>query len=357
MATGQPVPQGRTTRDNWMTPLYRMLHLDYHQPPWMRGVGAELTEEEADRQARMFRDAGVQAVEIFAYDHYGQAFYPSDIGIVHPGLAADYTGRMAAALKAAGLKLILYLNVYSSVHLHRDHPDWFVKAEDGAYPKGGWLAHDASHICASSPYLDAYFVPLLQEAVRRHDPAAVWLDTGSWMVETRCYCANCADAYAAQTGRDLPRGPMPDARDELERPEWVAWRLWRRGQIRTYVETVVTAVRAVNPGVLVADNNLGRFSTGVPQVRDGTPITWLRPSDLGVDYLSCDPVPMGGNHEMTLSVEGRYQWTTGLPFSYMNERFNGWGEWQFRPPNGLAPGGGYGRGQRRTGLLRRSTLS
>jgi hypothetical protein len=38
-----------------------MLHLDYHQPPWMRGVAAALNEELADHQARTFRKAGVQA--------------------------------------------------------------------------------------------------------------------------------------------------------------------------------------------------------------------------------------------------------------------------------------------------------
>ena len=319
-------------RQNWMTNLYRMLHLDYHQPPWMRGVGAEIDEDKARLQARMFKDAGVQAVEIFAYDHYGQCFYPSEVGIRHPGLAADYTGLMARALKAEGLKVILYVNVYSSVHLHKDHPDWFVKAADGTYPRGGWLQHEASHICASSPYLESYFVPLLQEVVRRHDPDAVWLDTGCWMIETLCYCDHCASAFKAASGHDLPQGPMPDAQEELDRPEWVRWHLWRRGQIRTYVETAVAAVRAANASVLVADNNLGRFSTGVPAVKDGTLVTWLQPSDLDVDYLSCDPVPMGGNHELIFSVEARYQWTTGLPFNYMNERFNGWGEWQFRSP-------------------------
>lgn len=328
MNASEPGPRRR----NWMTNLYRMLHLDYHQPPWMRGVAAAMDEAEAARQARRFREAGVQAVEIFAYDHYGQSFYPSDVGVNHPGRAADYTGLMTRALKAEGIRVIFYLNCFTSVHLHAQHPDWFLRTEDGRYPAGAWLQHDASHICASSPYLQEYFVPLLQEVVRRYAPDAIWLDAGSWMVEFPCYCDHCQRQFRAASGLELPRGPLPSPREELDRPEWLAWRLWRRGQIADYLRTAVAAIKAVDPQVLVTDNNVGRFSTGVPLMEGGRLVRWLSPAELGVDYLSCDPVPMGGNHELILSIEGRYQWTTGLPFNYMNERFNGWGEWQFRSP-------------------------
>ena len=330
-----PVGDGRTHNgagappDTWMGRRPRMLHLDYHQPPWMDGVAVAIDAAEAARQAAMFKAAGVEAVEIFAYDHHGQCYYPSEVGVVHPGLAADYTGLMAAALKAAGLRTILYLNVFTSVHLHARHPDWFVTDRDGSQPGGAWLAYPASHLCASSPYLDAYFIPLLQEAIRRHRPDAVWLDAGSWLIDTPCWCDNCARLFGERTGRPLPR-EAPDATDELSDEGWVAWRLWRRGQIGAYTRALVAAAKAADPAVLVADNGLGRFSVGVPDIADGRPGRWVSAAELGVDYLSCDPVPLGGNHALILSAEGRYQATSGLPFSYMNERFNAWGEWQVR---------------------------
>ncbi len=49
---------------NWMSSLYRMLHLDDHQPPWMPRVAEAIDNNEASRLARMFKEAGVQAVEI-----------------------------------------------------------------------------------------------------------------------------------------------------------------------------------------------------------------------------------------------------------------------------------------------------
>ena len=314
---------------NWMARQPRMLHLDYHQPPWMQDIAVAIDAAEAARQAAMFKAAGVEAVEIFAYDHHGQCYYPSAVGIVHPGLAADYTGLMGEALKEAGLRVILYLNVFTSVHLHAQHPDWFVTNQDGSQPNGAWLSYPASHVCASSPYLGAYFLPLLGEAIRRHRPDAVWLDAGSWLIDAPCWCDHCARLFRERTGRALP-GRAPAALDELEDEGWVAWRLWRRGQIGTCIRALVAAAKAADPAVLVADNCLGRFSVCVPEFPDGRPGRWVSAAELGVDYLSCDPVPMGGNHELIISAEGRYQATSGLPYSYMNERFNAWGEWQVR---------------------------
>ncbi|TVY02185.1 alpha-L-fucosidase [Cohnella terricola] len=318
--------------NNWMNDTYRKLHLDNHQPEWMGGVAAAITEEEAKRQATMLKEAGVQAVEVFAYDHYGHTFYPSDIAVTHPHLENDYTGRMVRALKEAGIRTILYMNVFSSVHMRRLHPEWLRVAEDGTFPRGAWLSQDASHICISSDFLERFYIPLVQEAVSKHQPDAVWFDGGSWLVEQPCYCENCRKLYREQLGADLPKGPMPEPDRELDSPEWVQWRLWRRGMIAPYIAQVTSAVKALSPDTLVADNNSGKYFMGFPLTEKGRFVRWLTPRELGVDWLSCDPVHFGANHEVIFSREGRYQSTTGLPFDYMNERFHGWGEWQMRSP-------------------------
>ena len=317
---------------NWMDETYRKLHLDNHQPDWMMGVAAAIAEDEAKKQAKMLKEAGVQAVELFAYDHYGHTFYPSDVAVTHPHLEGDYTGRLSRALKEEGIRTILYMNVFSSVHMGRQHPEWLRVAEDGSLPSGAWLPREASHICVSSEFLERFYVPLVQEAVRKHEPDAVWFDGGSWLIEQPCYCGNCRKLYREQLGAELPAGPMPGPDEELDSPEWVRWRLWRRGMIGPYIARVTKAVKAVSPKTLVADNNSGKSFMGVPLTENGRFVRWLTPRELGVDWLSCDPVHFGANHEMIFSREGRYQSTTGLPFDYMNERFHGWGEWQMRSP-------------------------
>jgi hypothetical protein len=319
----------------------------------MTGVAGTVTPDGARRQARMFREAGVQAVEVFALDHHGLCFFPAERGITHPGLAQDYTGHMVAALRAEGIRTIAYVNVFTSILLKDRHPDWVLTAPGGARPSGAWLQFEGSHMCASSPYLREHFLPLLREVIERFDFDAIWLDAGSWMVDRLCACRYCGEQFPAATGFQLPTsppaqparssdvvmwagdGPPQEQRwslsDEGSEDEiWIAWRFWRRGQIQAYLDAITSTARATKPSILVGDNGAGRWSTPHVLTENGRFVRWLKPREAGTDFLSCDPVPAGGNHELILSREGRYQATTGLPFDYMNERFHKWGEWQVR---------------------------
>lgn len=347
-----------TPTPNWYASTFRKLHLDYHQPPWMNGVAETVTPEVARKQARMIREAGVQAVEFFTYDHHGFCFFQQQdgqtYGRTHPGLAQNYTEHMAHALHDEGLRTIAYINVYGNVHLREKHPDWFVKTADGQYPAAAWLQVGGSHVCASSPFIDEYFIPLMQHIIQRFDFDAIWLDGGTWLVETLCYCDNCRKQFKAATGYDLPadwpaRPSRPydviswipysphiaqtyslsdDANDHD--PAWIAWRMWRMAQLMDYLKKVIRAAKEVKPSVLVTDNNTGRWGRPHPLIENGRFVRWLAPHELGLDFLSCDPVPFGDNHEIIFSREGRHQATTGVPFDFMNERFHKWGEWQMR---------------------------
>ncbi|MCP4164397.1 MAG: hypothetical protein GY759_00710 [Chloroflexi bacterium] len=107
--------------------------------------------------------------------------------------------------------------------------------------------------------------------------------------------------------------------------------MWRLSQSPKYIKAVTEAARVVKPSVLVIDNNSGRWAWSQVEISEAGGVHWLTAKELGVDALSCDPVPFGGNHALILSRSGRYQATTGLPYDYMNERFHKWGEWRLRP--------------------------
>jgi Hypothetical glycosyl hydrolase 6/Beta-galactosidase trimerisation domain len=343
---------------NWYASTFRKLHLDYHQPPWMTGVAEAITPQEARRQARMFRDAGVQAVELFTYDHHGFCFFKSvdgkEYGRTHPGLAQSYTDHMVNAFRDEDIRTIAYINVYGNVHIREQHPEWLIRTADGQHPAAAWLQVGGSHVCASSPFIDEYFIPLMQHIIRRFDFDAIWLDGGTWLIETLCHCDNCRRQFRAATGYDVPTHeparssrpydviswvpygpPVPqtyslsdDANDHDE--VWIAWRMWRMAQLVDYLRKVTRAAKEAKPSVLITDNNTGRWTRPHPLVEYGRFVRWLKPDELGLDFFSCDPVPFGDNHEIIFSREGRYQATTGIPFDYMNERFHKWGEWQMR---------------------------
>ena len=112
--------------------VFRKVHLDYHLNPWVRGAAAAVTLQEARRQVRLLRQAGVQAVEIFAYDHFGHAFYPSEVVPRHPDLTQDYFGNMSRAARDLGLKVIARKPLQVEVNLMRSEKGYLVSLANSA---------------------------------------------------------------------------------------------------------------------------------------------------------------------------------------------------------------------------------
>lgn len=317
---------------NWHSSAYRKLHLDWHQPAWIKKPASAMNALTARAQARMFKRAGIQAVEFFVYDHYGQAFFPSRKGVRHPHFKPDYPGLMVEALHAEKLKAIGYMNVLTSVHLAAGHPDWFIRLPDGSNPRGAWLLQPHSWICLASPYADDYFLPLVEEVLERYPLDGLWLDALCWMVDAVCHCPACVRRFQQISGARPPQERPQDlsALSASERALWFAWKTYRLGLITEFHDKVVLLAHRLRPGIVVMDNNAGQATRPMVESDGGRFVRWISSSELKVDAFSCDPVPMGGNHEVMLSFHARHQITTGKSYDYMNERFHCWGEWQTR---------------------------
>ncbi|WP_201401799.1 beta-galactosidase trimerization domain-containing protein [Kaistia sp. 32K] len=322
----------------------------------MTGVAASFDLAEARRQARIFKEAGIGAVSYFTHDHHGFAFWPSKAGVNHPGLVNDYVGNMTTALAEEGIRRIAYFQLFTNIHIKQTHPEWLVVAPDGTNPPGAWMMYGASAVCASSPYLDEYIAPLLTELLTTYDIESFWFDGGAWMVDTLCHCNYCKEGFKRDTGLDLPasvpvrkRRHAPaavfESRGKVDEfaidwsisddagdsdPQWVAWRIWRRKQIGTFLARTIEVCKAARPDVLITDNSIGRSSTPVPAGGNGEPVRWLAPQEIGLDYLCNDALPWGGDFPVTFSAVGRNEATTGMPFDFHNIRFHKWGEWQLR---------------------------
>ena len=280
----------------------------------------------------MFKRAGIEAVEVFVYDHHGHALFPSRIGVRHPHLKVDYPGLMVEALHAEGIKTIAYMNVLTSIHLFERHPDWFVRLPNETNPTGAWLTYPNSSLCLASPYADEYFLPLVEEVLTRYPFDGLWLDSLCWMVSTLCHCPTCRQRFrkasgVSPPGRDLENAETCSPRD---RRIWFDWVTYRLGLVTEFHEKIGALAHRIRPGIVVMDNNAGQASRPLVETKGGRFVRWLGSSELAVDAFSSDPVPFGGNHEMILSLHARHQVTTGKPFDYMNERFHSWGEWQTR---------------------------
>ena len=74
----------------WYETIYRQFHIDYEFEAYreiFKGFNAEAT-------AQIFEEAGIQMVSYFAKCASGYSYYPTMIGMKHPGLNMDFTGEM-----------------------------------------------------------------------------------------------------------------------------------------------------------------------------------------------------------------------------------------------------------------------
>lgn len=116
-------------------PAAGRLHLDFHTSGDIADVARDFDAEAfADRLVR----AGVASVTLFAKCHHSWCYYPSRVGVPHPGLARtadgnaiDLLGLQIAACHARGIQCPVYLTVGWSEADAQQHPEWCVYGRDG----------------------------------------------------------------------------------------------------------------------------------------------------------------------------------------------------------------------------------
>lgn len=98
----------------------RAIHLDFHTMPKVDDVGADFNGKEF---ARTLKNAHADSVTVFAKCNLGFAYYPTKIGIPHPGLQCDLLGEMVKACHEEGIMVVAYFNAgldHENALLHRD---------------------------------------------------------------------------------------------------------------------------------------------------------------------------------------------------------------------------------------------
>ncbi len=120
-----PAVEARENSAGWYENIYRQFHIDYEF-----GDYDEIFKNfDAEATAQIFDEAGIQMVSYFAKCASGYSYYPTEIGVQHPGLKIDYVEEMTRALKKRGIKCFIYLFPARERRLQKTHPDWIFKAE------------------------------------------------------------------------------------------------------------------------------------------------------------------------------------------------------------------------------------
>jgi hypothetical protein len=307
MSTSPQVPSSRVS---WFDGIYRQLHLDAHFGEF-KGIYQDF---DAEACARVFEESGFQMVSFFSKCWAGYSYYPTSIGVPHPGLRRDFTGELTAALKKRGIRCILYFMLQMERRVHREHPEWILNPDPsraGAEPPAEGAP---AQMCINSSYLVEFGIPQLKELLSRYEVDGFFLDIFMHQFQAgKCYCPSCREAFAREVG-----GPMPVTDDA---PGAYAYRLLRNRQMEAAMAKVQAALAAVKPEV----SNIFNWS-------------WMMRYPVSppafIDHLSWDPpVPNVGMYAWNFSIEARY--LSSLPrvsWSCMSTRGNTWQEYSLREP-------------------------
>jgi len=126
-----------TTPAEILTSHGRQVHLDFHTSPYIPEV---VSEFDAAAFARVFTEAHVNSVTVFAKCHHGMCYYPTTIGTQHPALVRqngrDLLGEQIEALHRAGIRAPIYTTVVWEEDVAFKHPEWRQITRHGLFAGG-----------------------------------------------------------------------------------------------------------------------------------------------------------------------------------------------------------------------------
>jgi len=165
----------------------RAIHLDFHTMPGVYDVGSDFEPEEF---AETLNKAGVDYITVFARCNLGFAYYPTKIGIVHPGLKRkDLLGDMVSACHSKGIRVAAYFNAgldHEHAVLHRE---WCKVNKNGQVAEVDRMGHFFRRMCLNTGYRE-HLLGMIEEVLDMYPVDGIFLDC---FTLSPCYGVECID--------------------------------------------------------------------------------------------------------------------------------------------------------------------
>ncbi len=224
---------------------YRMMEWECHTPP--EGT-FDIDVEAALRAAR---DAGAESMMFYSQDHWGYAFYPSEVAVRHPHLPGDFFGREVDTARRLGMSVVCYYSLQFNNQCVLAHPDWGWVDEKGEQQRMRWFI-----TCLDTPYRQ-YVLGMMDELFARYPIDELFLDIfgiqfhafhGSGR-DPFCYCRHTEAAWDRAHPGDPYRAGF------ATREGWDRRYRWHQQRTMTgMLDEILAVVRRRRPGVLVSLN-------------------------------------------------------------------------------------------------------
>lgn len=167
---------------------FRQIHLDFHTAPQIQDVG---TDFDPDLFAATLAEAGVNWITLFGKCHHGMSYYPTQAGVMHPGLKFDLLGAQIEACKRQGIVTPVYLSVRVDQQMGITRPDLVARLADGrlwgpAHNQAAWY-----QMClGNKEYID-YVAAQTEEVLRDYDADGIFYDMCYYPPDPGCFCEKC----------------------------------------------------------------------------------------------------------------------------------------------------------------------
>ena len=202
-----------------------------------------------DQWFRLYEEADLDHVWVFSKGHHGEAYYPTKIGHMHPGLKVDFVKAFSDRLRQKGIAFHAYYCIGFDDWAVLNHPEWALLDENGKNRRvaPGDVPHSQGQFhwaCINTPYRK-YVLEQLTEIVKGYNPEGIFLDI---VGQPLCYCASCSELYRSRYSHEIPRGPAAD-RDWRETDEF----LYQTTQLG-FVKDAIATVRGLGSNAAITVN-------------------------------------------------------------------------------------------------------
>ena len=246
---------------------------------------------------RLVKRSGTQSAMVYACDHNGNCYYPTQCGHMHAGLRGrDIFGEVVRGLREAGITPV----AYCSVNYHNDaaqrFPDCVMRDIGGNTRSGRYR-----FVCPNQPRVRAFFHAQIGE-ILRYPVEGIFIDMTFWPMV--CLCDACRNAFRKQSGSGIPE--TIDWKDA----SWIAFQRFRETSLADFAKELTDTIRARRSDISVTH----QFSP----VLHGWRLGQSRAVAEASDYASGDFY--GGKRQQRFGLKVFDSFTTKRPVEFMTSR-------------------------------------
>ena len=278
----------------WIKQCYSRLLIDNHitdiSPEFMKKFNPV-------EYVRMVKTGGFESAMVYACDHNGNCYYPTEAGHMHQGLGGrDIFGETIELLNRKGIVPVAYYTVVFHNDSVISHPEWQMCDAIGQTRNGRYRFS-----CPNHPGYVEFSKQQLSE-IAAYDVAGFFIDMSFWPLI--CQCDGCKARYLAETGSEIPQTI------NWENPEWIRFQRAREDWMGDFARTLTNHLKSIKPELTVTH----QFSP----VLHG----WFLGQNTGIvaasDYASGDFY--GGKYQQRLGTKIMSAYSRSIPYEFMTSR-------------------------------------